>query len=351
MAYPGHRIGPNGETYNPTLKAPKEINLEQDCMVLNTAMKGAGTDEDAVIDILGHRTLKQRLAIRDHYKATFGEDLIDKLTGELTGNFEDLVQMLLKESATTKAKALYKAMAGAGTKESVIIEILCTASNKEIRDIKRAYVEDPSRTLESDIKDDLGGDFERLAVALLQGVREELSEEQMEKLKRQGIQGILNKQLVSKDVEDLYKAGEGRLGTDEGTFIRILSTRNVWHLQAVTKLYEQKTKKSLMEAIESETSGTFESALKFTLLTCLNRIEAYATLIKEAMDGLGTADSTLMRIIATRCEVRADLVDLGNICQLFEAREQQSLEQRIREETSGDYRKLLLALLGSRWQE
>ncbi|KAF8566905.1 hypothetical protein P879_10403 [Paragonimus westermani] len=100
-----------------------------------------GTDEDTVIDILGHRTLKQRLAIRDHYKATFGEDLIDKLTGELTGNFEDLVQMLLKDSATTKAKALYKALAGAGTKESVIIEILCTANNKEIRDIKRAYLE------------------------------------------------------------------------------------------------------------------------------------------------------------------------------------------------------------------
>ncbi|KAF5406026.1 Annexin [Paragonimus heterotremus] len=236
MAYPGHRIGPNGETYNPTLKAPKEINLEQDCMALNNAMKGAGTDEDTVIDILGHRTLKQRLAIRDHYKATFGEDLIDKLTGELTGNFEELVQMLLGDSATTKAKALYKAMAGGGTKESVIIEILCTAN--------------PSRTLESDVKEDLGGDFERLAVALLQ------------------------------------------------------------------------------------------------VLTCLNRIEAYANLLKEAMNGLGTTDSTLMRIIATRCEV-----DLGNISQLFEAKEEQSLEQRIREETSGDYRKLLLALLGSRWQE
>ncbi|KAF6772370.1 hypothetical protein AHF37_08077 [Paragonimus kellicotti] len=73
MAYPGHRIGPNGEAYNPTLKAPKEINLEQDCMALSSAMKGAGTDEDTVVDILGHRTLKQRLAIRDHYKATFGE--------------------------------------------------------------------------------------------------------------------------------------------------------------------------------------------------------------------------------------------------------------------------------------
>ncbi|KAF7261502.1 hypothetical protein EG68_01072 [Paragonimus skrjabini miyazakii] len=321
MAYPGYRIGPNGETYNPTLKAPKEINLEEDCMALNNAMEGAGTDEDTVIDILGHRTLKQRLAIRDRYKATFGEDLLDKLTGELTGNFEELIQMLLGDSATTKAKALYKAMAGGGTKESVIIEILCTASNKEIRDIKQAYLEvlaqdgksDPSRTLESDIKEDLSGDFERLAVALLQGAREELSQEQVEMLKRQGIQGILNKQLVNKDVEDLYKAGEDRMGTDEGTFIRILSTRNVWHLQAVSKLYEQKTKKSLMETIESETSGTFERALKLTLLTCLNRIEAYATLLKEAMDGLGTTDSTLMRIVATRCEVRMDQIELAHI--------------------------------------
>lgn len=39
-----HRIliGPNGETYHPTLKAPASFNAEEDCKKLRAAMKGLG---------------------------------------------------------------------------------------------------------------------------------------------------------------------------------------------------------------------------------------------------------------------------------------------------------------------
>lgn len=41
---PRHRIliGPNGETYHPTLKAPASIDVEEDCKKLRAAMKGLG---------------------------------------------------------------------------------------------------------------------------------------------------------------------------------------------------------------------------------------------------------------------------------------------------------------------
>ncbi|TPP56194.1 Annexin [Fasciola gigantica] len=259
------------------------------------------------------------------------------------------MKMLLMEPAYINARALYKAMKGAGTKESVIVEVLCTATNKEIEAIKQAYLrvltdegeKDASRTLETDIEGDLSGCLKHLCIALLQAERDELSESQLQQVLKQGVKSVVNMDLVQKDIEELYDAGTGRLGTDEATFIRILARRSVWHLYMVNKRYEEQYGKSLTEAIESETSGDFESALKLTLFTCLSRPQAYAALLYDSMAGAGTRDETLIRIIVTRCEV-----DLADICKAFEALTEKTLEHWVRGDTSGDYQKILLTLMG-----
>lgn len=312
-------------------------------------MKGIGTDEKGLIDILGHRNVIQRLEIAEKYKSLFGKSLSDKLHSELSGDFRRVMKMLLMEPAMINAYALYKAIKGAGTKESVIVEILCTANNAEIEDIKQAYLEvlvnegvsDASRNLEADLEDDLSGSFKHLVIALLQGQREEITEEQMKMVLEKGIKSVVNMSQVQADIEALYDAGTGQIGTDESTFIRILANRSVWHLQAVSMRYEEQHGKTLMQAIESETSGDFRDALKLTLFTCLSRQQAYATLLKDSMAGAGTKDETLMRIIVTRCEI-----DLGDISRVFEAEVGQPLEEWIRGDTSGDYRRILLTLLG-----
>ncbi|KER23161.1 Annexin [Opisthorchis viverrini] len=345
-------VGPDGESYNPSLKAPKTFDVEKDCIALREAMKGMGTDENTIIDILGHRNTEQRLKIRDHYKTMYGKDLIEKLKGELTGNFERLVVMLLTDGPTIKAKALYDAMKGAGTKESVIIEILCTASNDEIAEIKQAYenlifnciaflCSSIDSSLEQDVSSDLSGCFKHFVTALLQGKRDEVTDEQFERMKKEGVSSILDMAKVGQDVADIYDAGVGKLGTDESVFIRLLAGRSIWHLQAVSKAYEKTTGHSLMEAIDSETSGDFRDALMLTLCACILRLRAYSDLLACSMAGLGTNDSSLMRIIVTRCEI-----DLKDISLQFEADQGKSLAQWIKEDTSGDYCKLLLTLLG-----
>ena len=41
------------------------------------------------------------------------------------------------------------------------------------------------------------------------------------------------------DAKALYKAGEGKLGTDESTFLRIFATRNYYQLRQVFVEYAQ----------------------------------------------------------------------------------------------------------------
>lgn len=140
-------------------------------------MKGFGTDEQVIIDILCKRSNAQRQAITEmYYKKEMGrvscgifpnwqmllicqlisgrlslnytdwfsniwfkQDLIADLKSELSGNFEDLIVGLITPPDKYIAKQLYKAFQGIGTSEDVLVEILFSRSYEEIVNIAAAY--------------------------------------------------------------------------------------------------------------------------------------------------------------------------------------------------------------------
>ena len=58
-------------------------------------MKGIGTDETTLIDILCKRSSQERLQISSSYKTAFGKDLIKDMKSETSGNFCVLLVSLL----------------------------------------------------------------------------------------------------------------------------------------------------------------------------------------------------------------------------------------------------------------
>ncbi|CAL8091814.1 unnamed protein product [Calicophoron daubneyi] len=321
-------VGWGGDEFSPTLHPAINFNVEDDCETLKAAMKGLGTDEKAIIDVLGHRTIYQRLQIVEKYKLMYGKDLMRELKAELSGHFEDVIMALCLPPSEYDATELRNAMKGAGTDEDTLIEILCSRTNAQIVKIKEAYSRLFSgHDLEKDIMSETSGHFRRIMVTLVQAKRDESIS--------------VNWKAAYQDAKTLFNAGEEIIGTDESVFNQILGTKSPAHIRAVIEEYSKISEKGLEEILKSEMSGDTLRSFLAILRVMENKPRFFATQLKKSMEGAGTNDRALIRIIVSRCEV-----DLGLIKKEFDKANKKPLEEWIKGDTSGDYKKILLALLG-----
>jgi len=307
------------------VKPYPSFDAETDAKTLRTAMKGFGTDEKAIINVLVYRSNAQRQEIKLKFKSLYGKDLIRELKSELSGHFEQVVLALLMTPAEYDAHELRKSVKGVGTDEEVLIEILCTRTNEEINDLKQQYKHDYGRNIEKDVISDTSGHFKRLLVSMLTGSRD--------------ADGPVDIQKARADAQTLYQAGEARWGTDESRFNLILASRSFSHLRVVFQEYSKVCKYDIEQSISREMSGDLKTGM-LTIVKCVrDKSRYFAERLYKSMKGLGTDDHTLVRVMVTRCEV--DMVQIKN---KFYESYRESLGSFIRGDTSGDYRRILMAL-------
>ncbi|KAK3106197.1 hypothetical protein FSP39_014869 [Pinctada imbricata] len=312
---------------DPTLLPAENFNAESDAEVLRKAMKGLGTDEDAIIDVLGFRSNEQRVEISKTFKTMFGKDLIKELEGELSGGIKVLARGLCMSPADFDAMNLHKAISGLGTDEEVLVEVICTRSNEQIKNFKAAYKTLYNKELEEDVVGDTSGNFQRLLVGLLQGNRDESKEFDRNKAKQ--------------DAQALHEAGEKKWGTDESRFNVILISRSYAQLRATFQEYAKLANKDIEDTLKSEMSGDLLKGFLAVVRCIRSKAAHFAKELYKSMKGLGTDDDRLCRILVSRCEV-----DMVQIKEEFQREFKQTLGMFIADDVSGDYKRLSLALIG-----
>lgn len=294
-------------------------DYKHDAEALHKAISGAGTDEKVLVDIIGSRSKNELAQIAKEYEAHFKKSLAHDLAGDTSYNFKELLCWRVLPNKEVRKQLLLKATKGAGTAEKYLIDVLGPASNAEILEL---YQHDPA-IVASVLNDVSHGNFAKVIHEVLKGKRDENPQ--------------VDEHEAEKVAEILYKAGEGKLGTDEKTFNDIITTRGWVFLQRVSAHYAAKHKHPLETAIKKETSGNYEDIL---IALVQHPLVYYADRLYNAMHGLGTDERALNYVFGILS--REDLKKVG---QLFQERHKDTLEKYVKGDTSGHYRDLLVALL------
>ncbi|MDQ7824337.1 MAG: annexin, partial [Candidatus Eremiobacteraeota bacterium] len=290
---------------------PTEASARADAEALHSAMAGLGTNDTVLINILATRNKDQIEAIKNAYRQTYGHSLEDDVKGDTSGTYETALLTIINNappatapapatpvtpapapvatpapapsvapapvatpapaptpapvaapapvappqpaapvneaqaSARADAVALHNAMAGAGTNETVLTNILSSRNNSQIRLIKEEYQRLYGRSLENDVKSDTSGNYETTLLKLLEGQRSEARPTEAS---------------ARADAEALHSAMAG-LGTNDTVLINILATRNKDQIEAIKNAYRQTYGHSLEDDVKGDTSGTYETAL------------------------------------------------------------------------------------------
>lgn len=295
---------------------------------LKGALGGWGTDEDAVIKILGDHNWTQRMEIAESYKAAYGADLIEDMKSELSGDFEDVVVSMLTPPLKLYAQEIHEAISGAGTDEVTLVEVLATKTNEEINEIKEKYKELYDADMEEELKSDTSGYFRRLMVSLVTAGRQEEDYSEVDYDK------------AREDAQKFFDAGEGRWGTDEEEINAILCLRSRVQLKLTFREIEELTGKTVEESIEEECSGELKEGYLAIVESTKDESAFFARRIRDCVDGIGTKDAHLIRIIVTRSEI-----DMQEIEEKYQEKYETSVLQTIEDECSGDYKKMLIQLV------
>ena len=321
----GQPMMPNPIPMQPNIPQINQKKVDEDAAALRKAMKGIGTDEKAIIKIIANRTNRERLAMIESFKRQFNRDLIKDLKSELSGKFEDATLALFKDPIEYDCYSLNKAMKGAGTNEDTLIEILASRPNYYINQIKERYKILFGKTLEEHLSSELSGDLKKVMLTLTSAQR--------------STNVNPDRNDCTNKVEQLYKAGEKRLGTDEKVFYDILTRSSPEEIKLMNEIYTQKYKHGLLKAIEEEFSGDLKKLLKTMIYVSLDPSEYFATRINYAIKGAGTKDALLIRILVTR-----DELDMPQIKAAYKRLYNKDMVQAIEKDTSGDYKRLLVEL-------
>ena len=295
---------------------------------LRKAMEGFGTDEEHLILVVTSNKTQERLKIKKAYEEKYKKNLIDDLKSELSGKFEDAMVALFKEPVEYDCECIYNAMKGAGTDENCLIEVIASRPNWLLEKIKKKYSELYKKELVEDIKGDTSGDFQKILEGILRCKRSEVKE--------------INKENCEKIAKELSEAKEeGWVVNDESSvFYKYIMNSSPKELSAIAREYYRLSGKTIIDGIENNFKGDAKDLLKSILYSLVSPSEYFATRIKKAIEGFGTDNKTLIRILITRCEV-----DMNIIKKYYKQLYNKEMIEDIKNDISGDYQKLMIELI------
>ena len=289
-----------------------------------TSKKG----EDVTTITLKYPTNAKRVKLREEYQKKFGRDLIQDIDKYMGSDLKNTLMAMYKDPVEYDTDLLYFAMKGAGTNEQTMTDVLCFRSFDRLNKIKEKFKEKYGKDLVSEIKSETSGAYQKIAMNILEKERSKNTSPDLDTCK--------------KIAEEIYKAGEGKLGTNDDVFIKYFCSLSGEELALVGKEYHKNYKKNLVEIVDSEFSGDEKDLLIAILYGLISPSEFFARVIYKCVEGAGTSDDRMIRAVVTRAEE-----DMKIIKKYFKQLFNKDMIETVKKDLSGNYSRLIESLMSN----
>ncbi|KAF9055699.1 hypothetical protein BJ165DRAFT_1398516 [Panaeolus papilionaceus] len=296
-------------------------------------------NEDMVVklvDLFMILDVKHMDALDDYCVAKTGKNLAEHIeTLSVNSDWKFAFKALALGPVGFDVELARKALAGFGTNEMLLIELILGRQAAEIKLLKAAYKARYGKDLADDVKNDISGKSERLFLMALNAQKP-----------ANDSNGTVDEKKVAQDVEALHHASKKK---DEAAFCEILVNRSDVHLSAVITAYSEKHDKTLSKVVKKTFSGTMHQAMLYIIQGVKPKRDKQgiwrdAKLLEKSMAGFGTRTTQLTyRLIRAYWNVER----LESIKFSYQWRYHKYLDHRVKGETSGIYRALLFRILMS----
>ncbi|XP_008310008.1 annexin A2-A [Cynoglossus semilaevis] len=224
---------------------------QYDASEIRGSIKGLGTDEETLIEILCSRSNSELLEIKTVYKDLFKKELDKDVAGDTSGNFAKLLLALVQtkrdepgsvvdyEKVDSDARALYESgIKIKGTDVATWISIMSERSVPHLQRVFQRYRNYSPYDMQESITKEVKGDLQKSFLVL--------------------VQCFENKQLFF--ANKLNEAMKSK-GAKEKVVTRIIVSRCEVDLRKICSEYKANHGQSLQKTILEHTKGDYQKAL------------------------------------------------------------------------------------------
>ena len=223
---------------------------EYDAYCLNGAMKGIGTKEGVLSEIIGSRTPQELAAIKQVYAANYGDVLDNAVASDTSGEYQKLLLSLLQcqrsqnlqpdqAGCMNDAAALYQAGEGKwGTDEATFNRVFATRSPADLALINQYYKQHSGKGLLGAIDSEFSGDTKELLDTIVRS----------------------NVDPYGYYAQRIHESVAG-LGTNDSRLIRNVCARHAVDMPYIKQAYTRDYGTDMLADIQGDTSGHYRQVL------------------------------------------------------------------------------------------
>ena len=284
---------------------------------------------DMLFDLLIRTSNYERQIIAEEYKIKYNKTIFDEINSLISNqDTKNIVTLLFYNYYELDARILHKAFKEGKRDEKAIVEVFASRPYWFLQYVDEEYKRIYGISLKDDIAKEKKSDLITFLLCILNTPRSTHNIIKTEKQAGDAAQEIIIK-------------GLKKYGTDVELFKGLFVKRSREDLIMISREFRNmdKKKRNLYDAVNDACPKTTRELLKAIIYAVVIPSHYFAHLLKKSIEGLGTDEETLNRVLVTRHEI-----DMEFIRNYYKVETKRELIDDIKGDTSGIYEKITTKL-------